>query len=183
MTLVLIQSDFDKSKFASKFIWWVAICNLLPAATKLWPRLCFYSCLWFCPGGVCLSACWDTTPLGADTPSEQTHTPLIADTPSEQKPPSEQTPTPPQGRRSPGADTPLRADTSSLPEADSDIRSMRGRYASYWNAFLLLFEITQERQWCQLREFRKNSNAFLMISRLGLCLILEIVCYLIGWDR
>ena len=23
----------------------------LPAATKLWPRLCFYSCLWFCPRG------------------------------------------------------------------------------------------------------------------------------------
>ena len=42
----------------------------LPAATKLWPRLCFYSCLWFCP--------------------------------------------------------------------HSDIRSMSGRYASYWNAFLLL---------------------------------------------
>ena len=26
--------------------------SLLPAATKLWPRLCFYSCLWFCPQGV-----------------------------------------------------------------------------------------------------------------------------------
>ena len=24
---------------------------LLPAATKLWPRLCFYRCLWFCPQG------------------------------------------------------------------------------------------------------------------------------------
>ena len=23
--------------------------SFLPAATKLWPRLCFYSCLWFCP--------------------------------------------------------------------------------------------------------------------------------------
>ena len=23
----------------------------LPAVTKLWPRLCFYSCLWFCPQG------------------------------------------------------------------------------------------------------------------------------------
>ena len=28
------------------FIW-----RLLPAATKLWPRLCFYRRLWFCPGG------------------------------------------------------------------------------------------------------------------------------------
>ena len=25
--------------------------SLLPAATKLWPRLCFYSCLWFCSRG------------------------------------------------------------------------------------------------------------------------------------
>ena len=24
---------------------------LLPAATKLWPRLCFYTCLWFCSWG------------------------------------------------------------------------------------------------------------------------------------
>ena len=64
------------------------------------------------------------TPLGADTPPwEQTHppgadTPLGADTP-------------PRGADSspPGADTP--------PEANSGIRSMSGRYASYWNAFLL----------------------------------------------
>ena len=25
--------------------------SLLPAATKLWPRLCFYTCLWFCSQG------------------------------------------------------------------------------------------------------------------------------------
>ena len=38
--------------------------DLLPSVTKL-RRLCFYTCLSFCPrGGVCLSACWDTTPLG-----------------------------------------------------------------------------------------------------------------------
>ena len=48
-------------------------------------------------GGVCLSACWDTTPL-----------------PSRPRLP----------RRSPRR------------EADSGIRSMSGRYASYWNAFL-----------------------------------------------
>ena len=36
---------------------------LLPSATKL-RRLCFYTCLSFCSHerGVCLSACWDTTP-------------------------------------------------------------------------------------------------------------------------
>ena len=78
-------------------------------------------------GGVCLSACWDTTtprsrhPLGAGTPLEQTppgsrHTPWSR--------PPKQTPPPP------GADT--------LPPRSRlrHIRSMSGRYASYWNAFL-----------------------------------------------
>ena len=73
--------------------------RFLPSATKL-RRLCFYTCLSFCPrGGVCLSACWDTTPLGADPPHRHppgANTPLGADTPWEQTPP-EQTP--------PGADT------------------------------------------------------------------------------
>ena len=45
--------------------------------------------------GVCLSACWDTLPSGADTPLEQT--------PQEQTPPEVDTP--------PWADTPLGADT------------------------------------------------------------------------
>ena len=91
----------------------------LPAATKLWPRLCFYSCLWFCPqwGGVCLSACWDTTPPGADTPRSRhplEQTPPGACTPRSRHPP-EQTPPgsrhPPrsrhlsQGADPPGADT------------------------------------------------------------------------------
>ena len=86
-------------------------------------------------GGVCLSACWDTTtqsrhPSRADTPPEQTppwsrhppgsrHTPP-EQTPLEQTPPWEQTP---RSRPPPW-------------EADSGIRSMTGRYASYWNAFL-----------------------------------------------
>ena len=81
----------------------------LPAATKLWPRLCFYSCLWFCPrGGVCLSACWDTT-----SPREQT---------------------PPWSRHPPGSRHPLEQ------IHPPSILSMSGRYASYWNAFLILYE-------------------------------------------
>ena len=60
-------------------------------------------------GGVCLSACWDIPP-GSRHPPDQT--PPGADTPSEQTPPQ---------------------------EADSSIRSTSGRYASYWNAFLLVF--------------------------------------------
>ena len=46
--------------------------------------------------GVCLSACWDTTPLGADTPEADTPK---ADTPADQAPPRLGT--------LPGADTPL----------------------------------------------------------------------------
>ena len=48
---------------------------LLPSATKL-RRLCFYTCLSFCPQGwVCLSACLDTTP----PPPEQTPPPRSRD--------------------------------------------------------------------------------------------------------
>ena len=62
--------------------------KFLPSATKL-RRLCFYRCL-SVHGGVCLSACWDTTPP-------------------------------------PGADPPPRDGYCC------------GRYASYWNAFLLKY--------------------------------------------
>ena len=67
-------------------------------------------------------------PPRADTPQEQTRpesrhtllleqTPPRADTPPEQTPPKSRHPPPPR-------------------VADSSIRSMSGRYASYWNAFL-----------------------------------------------
>ena len=52
-------------------------------------------------GGVCLSACWDTTPPKAG--------PLVADTPQEQTPPKSRHPqeqTPPRSRHPLGADTP-----------------------------------------------------------------------------
>ena len=55
----------------------------------------------FTGGGVCLSACWDTTPPRADTPQEQT--PPRADTPREQTPPGADTPL---EQIPPGADTP-----------------------------------------------------------------------------
>ena len=57
-------------------------------------------------GGVCLSACWDTTPWSRP--------PL----PGEQTPPLEQTPPrsrPPQSRQPPGADTPPREQTPPPP--------------------------------------------------------------------
>ena len=102
-------------------------------------------------GGVCLSACWDTTP-----PWEQTPPPPRSDPPrSRHPPPPEQTPsradTPrtrhPPGTRytpwiryTPGLSTPPR--TKYTPqEADSGIRSTSGQYASYWNAFLFYLSL------------------------------------------
>ena len=89
-------------------------------------------------GGGYLSAWWDTTSPQEQTPPQSRHPPnrhppgadtsLGADTPS----PQEQTPTPPpQADTSPPEQTPP-------PEAGSGIRSMSGRYASYWNACLLI---------------------------------------------
>ena len=67
----------------------------------------------------------DRTPPGPDTPRDQTH-PLGPYSPQEQTPPP--------------AHTPLRDQTPCREppwEADSGIRSTSGRYACYWNAFLL----------------------------------------------
>ena len=105
---------------------------------RSWAKVMFLQvCVILFTGGVCLSACWDTTP-----PREQT--PLGADTPGADTPPRQ---TPPQSRPSPWEQTPpqsrppLGADPpGSRPppprEADSGIRSTSGRYASYWNVFL-----------------------------------------------
>ena len=87
-------------------------------------------------GGVCLSACWDTT--HTHTPRDQTP-PLGPDLP-DQTSPRDQTHIPrtrhhhPMSRHTPQDQTPLGLSTP--PEAYSGIRSTSGRYASYWNAFL-----------------------------------------------
>ena len=128
------------------------LCNhvfLLPSATKL-QRLCFYRRLSVHRGGggVCLSACWDTTPpradlLGADTPLEQTPPPG-ADTPQSRQPPRADPPeqTPPRTKYTPG--------TKYTPPKYGHCC---GRYASYWNAFLfrinmcvlkIIFDIANE---------------------------------------
>ena len=73
-------------------------------------------------GGVCLSACWDTTPRsrtpGTRHPlgSRHTHTP-------------DQTP--------PGADTPQGADTLPEPDTPPGTRHPPPTADTYWNAFLL----------------------------------------------
>ena len=82
-------------------------------------------------------------PPGGDTPREQTppweqthprsrHTPQTAWTPQSRYP-REQTPPPPRADTPPGTDTP--PEQTPPRAADSGIRSMSGRYASYWNAF------------------------------------------------
>ena len=86
-------------------------------------------------GGVCLSACWDTTP----PPQEQTNPPE-ADTPWKQTPPRSRHP--PWGRHPLEADTPR--EQTPPQEADSSIQSTTGRYASYWNAFLFYDISTQD---------------------------------------
>ena len=110
-----------------------SICMLLhaifTARKRSLRRLCFYTCLsvilftW----GVCLSACWDSSPH----PQEQT--PLGADTPRSRHPGAD---TP-----SPGADTPRSKHPRSrhLPEQCmlGDMANI-WLYASYWNAYLSL---------------------------------------------
>ena len=68
------------------------ITSYLPAATKLWPRLCFYSCLWFCPQGglpqCMLGYCYPhkkeapprkQTPPAKETPPGRRHSPCQGD--------------------------------------------------------------------------------------------------------
>ena len=90
---------------------------LLPAATKLWPRLCFYTCVWFCSQG---GSPGRENPPGANTPPpEQTPPqqgePLPPGTRQsprtrQTRPPWSRHPRPPRSGRPPGADPPDQAD-------------------------------------------------------------------------
>ena len=75
------------------FLVWSSRHTLLPAATKLWPRLCFNTCLWFCPQGG-FSRQGEPPQLGEP--------PLAGRTPprTRQTPPGWETP--PAGRTPPG---------------------------------------------------------------------------------
>ena len=81
--------------------------------------------------GVCLSACWDTTPLNQAPPG--------ADTPQSRHP--HEAPHPPGSRHTPlrgaGTNPPPPEQTLPLHCACWEIRPTSGRYASYWNAILL----------------------------------------------
>ena len=118
---------------------------------RSWAKVIFLQAS-VCPQGgrgVCLSACWDIPPGPGRPP--KTRPPPGADTPQTRQTPPEQTPPgpgrypgsrhPPDQADPPRADTPLKQTspaTRQTPprEADFSIRSTRGRYASYWNAFL-----------------------------------------------
>ena len=100
---------------------WLEINHLLPAATKLGQGNIFTSvCLSTGGEGVCLSACWDMPPRS--TPPRPDPLPPTRHPPPGSRPPLEQTAPPEQ--------TPPR-------EADCSVPLTSGRYASYWNAFLL----------------------------------------------
>ena len=101
-------------------------------------------------GGVCLSACLSAPgsrhPPGADSPREQTpgQTPPGSRHPPRSRPPEQ---TPPRSRHPPR-------------EADSGIRSMSGRYASYWNAFLFYLLIYWSRFTSIVKSPAFNGSSF-----------------------
>ena len=97
--------------------------GFLPPATKLGQGYIFTGVCDSVHRGVCLSACWDTNPPSWHIP------PLEADLLEQTPSPWEQTP--PKGPDIPLEQTPPRH------RACWEIRSTRGRYASYWNAILL----------------------------------------------
>ena len=98
--------------------WYTSYCNafLLLPTNEVWGKVIFLhlSVILF-TGGICLSTCWD-----APSPGPGRHPPRTIQTP-----PQDQTDTPPGPGRHPHQC-----------RACWEIRSTRGWYASYWNAFL-----------------------------------------------
>ena len=101
---------------------WMSLCSviypdsiLLPAATKLWPRLCFYTCVWFCSRGGLRAGRTPPgqgdphPPLGMETPPAGRNPPGSRHPPTRagRNPPQEQTPPWQGGTPPPGADIPL----------------------------------------------------------------------------
>ena len=104
-------------------------------------------CQEFCPrgGGVCLSACWDTTPPpgpgrhppgpGRHPPGPGRHPPRPGKHPQTRHPLGTRQAPPGLGRHPPGP-APPPGPASPRSRAYWEIRSTSGRYASYWNAIL-----------------------------------------------
>ena len=116
------------------------MCKLVTGRNEVVAKVMFLQASVILSTGGCLPQCmlgYHSHPPGSRHPHGSRHPPgsrhpLGADTP-------------PGSRYPPGVDTPSRADTS-LPreqtpqEAGSGIRSMSGRYASYWNTFLFIMK-------------------------------------------
>ena len=89
-----IIDRFNKNNIiAIFFTTFIDACFSLPAATKLWPRLCFYSCLWFCPqwgGGLpqCMLGYCHTPPQEGGTPRKESP-PKEGGTPQKEASPQE----------------------------------------------------------------------------------------------
>ena len=88
-------------------------------------------------GGVCLSACWDTILPGKQTPPPAGQTPLASQTP----PLARQAHPPARQPRPPGKETSPLARRPPTRSAWWEIRPTSGRYASYWNAILLIYHL------------------------------------------
>ena len=86
------------------------VMSVITARNEVGARLCFYRCVWFCSQGAGVPD-QVPPPPGPGTPPRTRYTP-----------PGPGTPPPPDQVHPPGT---------------REIRSTRGRYASYWNAFLL----------------------------------------------
>ena len=169
------RQSFAKNPKQVKFYWCLNI--KIPKLLLL----CFYSCLWFCPWGGLPEG---DTPEG-DPPQRRQppgRRPPKKEAPPRRRPPKEggtpqkETPQrrrhPPEGdppkkeapptrspqRRPPKKEPPPQGDPPPPWEADSGIRSMSGRYASYWNAFLLLCIIVQYSMW-SLRSIQKTHHS------------------------
>ena len=169
-----VRSKYYSSS-CGKILWYVgriitmcALCWYLPAATKLWPRLYFYTCLSFCPqGGVSRqgeSPQTGRTPPGRENPPGRETPPDQADPPAGRTPPGQGEPhrtrqTPPAGRKPPGQGEPPGPGRTPPDQADSRIRSTSGRYASYWNAFLF----TVLSPFAQVADFAKLETIFSIV--------------------
>ena len=94
--------------------------RLLPTATKLWPRLCFYSCLWFCPRGGGLPQ----RMLGYSYPPQEGGTPRPRRPPKKEAPPTMETPLP--RRPPPAKETPQEGDPLPGPQRGK-LRGIRSR--------------------------------------------------------
>ena len=108
---------------------------VLPPSNEVCEGYVFTSVCHSVHRGGCLSQCMlGYTPPGADTPSPRSRNPPGADTAWYQTP---QEQTPPKSRHTPRSRPPLRS-RHPLHSACREIRATKGRYASFWNAYLVV---------------------------------------------